>query len=79
MGVAIASIFALWLFRKVIRKYWIGFTGLVIVVVLVLVGLNHFSNNRIFSRLKVFNLKEQIEITKSNANDEKNLNLKTLY
>jgi len=69
LGVAVASIFALWLFRKVIRKYWIGFTGLVIVVVLVLVGLNHFSNNRIFSRLKVFNLKEQIEITK--ANDEK--------
>jgi hypothetical protein len=71
LGVAIASIFALWLFRKVIRKYWIGFAGLAIVFALVLIGLNNIAEGKIFNRLKVFNLKEQIEITKSNANDEK--------
>lgn len=73
LGVAVASLFALWLFRKVIRKYWIGFSGLVIIFALVLLGLNDITEGRIVSRLKVFNLKEQIEITKANANDEKKL------
>jgi hypothetical protein len=69
LGVAVSSIFALWLFRKVIRKYWIGFVGLILVFVIVLFGLNKASNNRIFNRLKTFNIKQQIETIK--ANDEK--------
>ena len=69
LGVAVAAIFTLWLFRKVIRKYWIGFVGLILVFVIVLFGLNKASNNRIFNRLKTFNIKQQIETIK--ANDEK--------
>lgn len=65
MGIAVASVFALWLFRRVIRKYWVGFTGLFIIFAIVLVGLNYVSEGRIFARLKEFNLKEQIEITKT--------------
>ena len=63
-GVAVASVFALWLFRKVIRKYWSGFVGLILVFVLVLFSLNKASDGRIVDRLKVFNIKEQIEIIK---------------
>ncbi|MBP1924272.1 hypothetical protein J2Z76_000125 [Sedimentibacter acidaminivorans] len=69
LGVAVSALVALWLFRKVIRKYWIGFAGLLLVFAIVIVGLNHMSENRIFNRLKVFNIKEQIETIK--ANNEK--------
>lgn len=69
LGVAVSAVFALWLFRKVIGKYWIGFVGLVAVLAAVLAGLNHYSDGRIFARLKVFNVKEQIETIK--ANNEK--------
>ncbi|WP_312700212.1 O-antigen ligase family protein [Sedimentibacter sp.] len=64
LGVAASIPFALWLFRKVISKYRIRVTVLLIVFIVVLVGLNKFSNNRIFNRLKVFNIKDQIEIVK---------------
>lgn len=73
LGVAVSAVFALWLFRKVIRKYWVGFVGLIVVFAVVFIGLNSASEGRIFARLKVFNLKEQIEITKANANDERRL------
>ncbi len=69
LGVAVSAVFGIWLFRKVIKRYWIGFAGLVLVFALILVGLNHATENRIFNRLKVFNIKEQIETIK--ANDEK--------
>jgi len=66
LGMAVAAVFALWLFRKVIKKYWIGFVGLIIVFILVLFSLNKVSEGKIFSRLKVFNIKEQIELVKEN-------------
>ena len=71
LGLAIASLFALWLFRKVVKKHWIGFTGLIIVVAIVLIGLNHVSEGRIFVRLKVSNVKQQIETIKANNENEK--------
>lgn len=64
-GVAVAAVFALWLFRGVIKKYWIGFAGLLMIFVLVLFGLNKATESRIFDRLKVFNVKEQIETIKT--------------
>ncbi|MDW5298601.1 MAG: O-antigen ligase family protein [Sedimentibacter sp.] len=70
LGVAVTFVFAVWLFRKVIIKHWIGFVGLVIIFALVLVGLNNVSEGRIFTRLKTLNLKEQIEAVKAVANDE---------
>lgn len=78
LGVAVASILALWLFRKVIRKYWIGFACLLIVFVLILIGLNKIAEGNIFNRLKVFNLKEQMEITKANAKDETKFKFKDI-
>lgn len=69
LGVAVAAVFAVWLFRKVIRKYWIGFVGLLVVFVVMLVGLNNFTEGKIFKRLKVFNVKEQVETIR--ANNEK--------
>nr|WP_312579441.1 O-antigen ligase family protein [Sedimentibacter sp.] len=76
LGVAVSLIFALWLFRKVIMKYWMGFAGLLLVFALVLVGLNNVSEGKIFSRLKVFNVKEQIETIK--ANNEKAFKIKDI-
>jgi hypothetical protein len=70
-GVAVSTIFAVWLFRKVIKKYWIGFTGLVVVFVVILVGLNNVSEGNVFNRLKTLNFKEQIENFKATASDEK--------
>ncbi len=66
LGMAVAALFALWLFRKIIKKHWIGFVGLVIVFVIVLFGLNKASDGKILTRLKVFNIKEQIELIKEN-------------
>jgi hypothetical protein len=70
LGMAVSALFALWLFRGVIKKYWIVFTGFVLVFILVLIGLNKATDGSIFDRLKVFNLKEQIENIKENNEDE---------
>ncbi len=76
-GVAVSSVFSLWLFRKVIMKYWIGFAGLILVFVLIFFGLNKASDGRIFSRLKVFNIKQQIEVIKER--DEKALKVENIF
>lgn len=65
LGVAVSAVFAMWLFRKVIRKYWVGFTWLTVVFVVVLVWLNNASYGRIFDRIKTFNVVEQIENLKT--------------
>lgn len=67
LGVAVSALVGVWLSRKVIRKYWIGFAGLVLVFALILVGLNNATGNLIFNRLKVFNIKEQIETITANS------------
>ncbi|WMJ78070.1 MULTISPECIES: O-antigen ligase family protein [unclassified Sedimentibacter] len=66
LGMVVAVVFALWLFRKIIKKYWILFAGLIIVFVILLFGLNKASEGKIFTRLKTFNIKEQIELIKEN-------------
>lgn len=71
LGVAVAAVFALWLFRKVIIKHYIAFAGLLLIFVIVLFGLNKTSEGRIFNRLKTLNVKEQIETTKANNENEK--------
>ena len=76
LGVAVASVFALWLFRKVIRKYWIRVVGLMLALMLVLLGLNKVSDGKIFNRLKTFNIVEQINNTK--INDEKAFKFKDI-
>ena len=70
LGLAVASVFALWLFRKVILKHWVTFAGLLLIFVIVLFGLNKTSEGRIFNRLKTFNVKEQIEAIKANNENE---------
>jgi len=69
LGATVAAVFAMWLFRMRIKKHWISFMGLMIIFIIVLVGLNKASDDKIFNRLSVFNIKEQIEIIK--ANNEK--------
>lgn len=61
LGVVVAVVFALWLVRKVIKKYWVVFVGLCLVMVLVLSGFNKASDGMIFARLKAFNVKVQID------------------
>jgi len=61
LGVAISALFALWLFRKNIMKYWKIFAGLVAVLTFALVVLNSVSEGDIFNRMKTFNVVEQIE------------------
>lgn len=65
LGVAVAVVFSVWLFRKVIRKYWKGFAGLVVVVLVVLLGLNYASEGILIKRIKTFNVLEQIEKAKT--------------
>lgn len=65
LGIAVAFVFALWLFRKVIRKYWVGFVGLVVAFTILLVGLNHVSDGRIFEEINSFNINKEIERLKS--------------
>jgi hypothetical protein len=60
LGVAVAAIFALWLFRKVIVKHWKISISLLVVFVILLVGLNVVSDGLLFNRLKTFNVVEQI-------------------
>lgn len=71
LGVAVSAVFALLLFRKVIKKYWIASAGMVIIFALVLFGLNNYTEGKIFNRLKVFNVKEQIETIRAKSSDEK--------
>ncbi|WP_313346669.1 O-antigen ligase family protein [Sedimentibacter sp.] len=72
LGVAVASIFALWLFRKVIKKHWKVSIGLLAVMVVMLVGLNVVSDGALYSRLKTFNIVEQInKIKEKNETDFK--------
>lgn len=61
LGVAVAGVFAFWLFRKVVIKHWKLSVELFAVMVVMLVSLNIFSNGATLSRLKVFNLKEQVQ------------------
>jgi hypothetical protein len=70
LGIAVASIFALWLFRKVFIKHWKISISLLAVFVVLLVGLNIVSDGVLVNRLKTFNLVEQINIIKEK--DEKN-------
>jgi len=73
LGVAVAAGFALLLFRKIIKKYWMVSAGILIVFASILVGLNNYTEGSIVNRLKVFNVKEQIETIKASANDEKTI------
>ena len=64
LGVAVASIFALWLFRKVLIKNWKVSVSLLAVFVVLLIGLNVVSGGALLRRLKTFNVVEQINIIK---------------
>lgn len=67
LGVAVASVFALWLFRKVIIMHWKISAGMVAVIIAMLVVLNIASDGIVFHRLKTFNIIEQINITKKRS------------
>jgi len=64
-GVAVSAIFALWLFRKVIVKYWKGSVGIVVILIVLLFALNNSSNGVVFNRIKSINISEEIEGIKS--------------
>jgi hypothetical protein len=70
LGVAVASVFALWLFRKVIIKNWRISVSVFAVFIVMLVGLNVISDGALLRRLKTFNVVEQINIIKEK--EEKN-------
>jgi hypothetical protein len=61
LGVAVASLFALWLFRKVIVKHWKISASVFALFIVMLIGLNVISDGVLFGRLKSFNVVEQIE------------------
>lgn len=65
LGVAIATIFALWLFRKVFKNYWKVSISIFAVFVVLLVGLNVVSDGALVNKLKTFNVVEQIENLKA--------------
>ncbi len=65
LGVAVASVFVLWLFRKVVIKHWKVSLSLFVILIVLLFGLNTVSNGALFTRLRTFNIVEQINNTKS--------------
>lgn len=65
LGVAVSALYVLWLFRKNAIKHWKGIISIFAAFAIFLVGLNVISQGAIFSRLKEFNIKEQIEITRA--------------
>jgi len=75
-GVAVSTIFGLWLFRKVIIKHWKGSAALAAVLIVVLIGLNSVSDGMIFNRIKTFNITKEIENIKST--DENALKFKEI-
>jgi len=75
-GVAASAIFGLWLFRKVVLKYWKGSAALAVVLIVLLLGLNSVSNGAILNRIKTFNITKEIENIKST--DENALKFKDI-
>lgn len=65
LGVAISSIFALWLFRKTLKKHWKISLSFVAVIIVIFFGLNTVSDGAIFARLKTLNISQQIEDIKT--------------
>lgn len=61
IGVAISSILGLWLFRKAIKRYWKISVSLLAASAVIFVGFNFISDGELLSRIKTFNLIEQIE------------------
>lgn len=64
LGIAVAAVFALWLFRKVIKKYWKVSASILAVFLILFASLNAVSDGALFGRLKTFNIVEQIKIIK---------------
>ena len=75
-GVAVSAVFGLWLFRKVIVKYWKGSVALAAVLIVVLLGLNNASDGAIFNRIKTLNITKEIDNIKSS--DENALKFKDI-
>ena len=65
LGFAVAAVVGIWLFRKVIIKYWKISVSVLAVFVVLLVGLNVVSGGALFKRLQTFNVAEQIEQLKA--------------
>lgn len=70
LGGAVSFVFGLWLFRKNIKKYWKVLIIIVVIILFAFLILNLTSSGEIIDRLKVFNIKEQIEITKADYNSD---------
>lgn len=66
LGVAVSALFALLLFRKVIRKYWKVSISLLAMFIILLIGLNIVSDGALYNRLKSFNIAKQISDIKTN-------------
>ena len=67
LGVAASSLFALWLFRKLIIKHWKISAIFAVVLITVFVGLNAVSEGAILNRIKSLNIKQQIDDTVNEA------------
>lgn len=66
LGVAVSALFALLLFRKVIRKYWKVSISLLAMFIILLIGFNTVSDGALYNRLKSFNIAKQISDIKTN-------------
>jgi hypothetical protein len=64
MGVAISVLFLMCLIKEFIRKHWKGFLELLSVFIVVLLVFNNISGDKLLSKLKEFNIKEQVEMVK---------------
>jgi hypothetical protein len=68
LGVVASSVFAVWLFRKLIIKHWKISASLVLLMIISFIGFNSLSDGAIFNRLKTLNFVQQVsDIKAANA------------
>ena len=65
LGVAVASIFAVWLFRKLIIKFWKASASIAAILLIIVIAMNTVSQGALFDRIKTFNIVEQIKSVKA--------------
>jgi hypothetical protein len=65
LGFTVSAIFAVFLFRSVIKRYWKVSVGLIMTLIILILALNSVSNGNIINRLKTFNIINQIEEVKN--------------
>ncbi len=65
LGVVVSAIFGIWLFRKVIKRYWKISSSIAAVLIILFMAMNFTSQGALINRIKSFNILGQINNIKT--------------